>query len=75
MTDQSTKHEAFELSLSESFSQQQFLRSIEECSSVEQLREIAKTLLSGWYSQRAATKWVMRQALSAPVITKPENIA
>lgn len=74
MTDQPVKHEAFELSLTEKFSQQQMLRSIEECSSVDQLREIARLLLTGWYSQRAATKWVMKQALSAPVTSKPEDI-
>lgn len=74
MTEESPKHEAFNLSLAESFSKQHFLRSIEECGSVEQLRQIATLLLDGWYSQRAATKWVMRQTLSAPITSKPEDI-
>jgi hypothetical protein len=61
--------QAFQLSLSESFSQQRFSRCIDECNDVKELRSIAKVLLSGWYTQRAASRWIMNQALQKPTKT------
>lgn len=53
-----------ELSLSQSFEKERFLRVINESSDVKELREIAKVLLNGWYTQRAASQWIMKEALS-----------
>ena len=54
-----------ELSLSQSFERERFLRVIDESSNVKELREIAKVLLNGWYTQRAASQWIMKEALDA----------
>lgn len=56
-----------ELSTMASFEKERFSRAIAESKDPEELRKIAKVLLDGWFTQRAATQWLMRQALSAPV--------
>ena len=55
-----------ELSLTQSFERERFTRAIDESKDIQQLRDIAKTLLNGWFTQRAATNWMMRQALPKP---------
>lgn len=65
MTDE-VEPQSFELSLSEKFDQQRFLRLIDECNDIDQMRQIAKSLLGGWYAQRAASKWFMKQTLPVP---------
>jgi len=64
-----------ELSLSQSFEKERFARAIEESTDVKQLREIAKVLLNGWFSQRAATQWIMRQSLDRPSVLSAEQLA
>jgi hypothetical protein len=59
-----------ELSLNQSFEKERFARAITESTDVEQLRKIAHVLLDGWFTQRAASQWMMRQALNAPVKSK-----
>lgn len=54
-----------ELSLNQSFEKERFLRAIDESSDVRQLREIARVLLNGFFTQRAAAQWIMREALEA----------
>lgn len=54
-----------ELTLNQSFEKERFLRVIDEMNDVKQLREISKTLLHGWFTQRAATQWMLREAMSA----------
>lgn len=54
-----------ELSLSQSFEKERFLRVIEESNDVRELREISKVLLNGWFTQRAASQWIMKEALAA----------
>jgi hypothetical protein len=53
----------FELTMSQSFEKERFMRAIDESSDANQLKEISKTLLEGWFKQRAATQWVLRQAM------------
>jgi hypothetical protein len=55
------------LSLNQEFEKERFGRAIEDSTSVEELRKIARVLLDGWYTQRAATQWMLKQALSGPV--------
>jgi hypothetical protein len=67
----------FELSASQAFDKERFKRAITESRDPEELRKIATTLLEGWYTQRAATQWIMKQALQAgPKSAKvaPEDI-
>jgi len=54
-----------ELSLNQSFEKERFLRAIDESSDVRQLREIARVLLHGFFTQKAAAQWIMREALEA----------
>ena len=52
-----------ELSLSQRFELEAHSRLIDDLTDVETLRSIAKLILQSWYSQKAATAWVMRQGL------------
>lgn len=52
-----------ELSLNQSFEKERFGRAIEESSDLKEVKEIAKVLLNGWFTQRAATQWVLKEAL------------
>jgi hypothetical protein len=54
-----------ELSLSQSFERERFLRVIEESNDIKQLKEISKVLLNGWFTQKAAAQWIMREALNS----------
>jgi hypothetical protein len=62
----------FELSLSDSFNKERFSRAIDESTDVKELRDIAKVLLGGWLTQKAATQWILKEALgkSATVSTE-----
>lgn len=66
MSDQQSTN-PLELTLSQSFEKERFARAIDESNSTEDLRKIARVLLDGWFTQRAATQWMIKQALSAPV--------
>lgn len=55
-----------ELSISQSFEKERFTRAINETNDVETLRQIATLLLQSWFTQRAATQWVIGQSLTRP---------
>jgi len=55
-----------ELTLNQKFEKERFARAIDESTSIEDLRKIARVLLDGWFTQRAASQWMVKQALSAP---------
>lgn len=59
-----------ELTLNQRFEKERLARFIKESNNVDDLRKISTLLLDGWFTQRAATQWMMSQALSAPVKTK-----
>ena len=52
-----------ELSLNQSFEKERFGRAIEDSNDLKEVKEIAKVLLNGWFTQRAATQWVLKEAL------------
>jgi hypothetical protein len=58
-----------ELTLNQKFEKERFARVIKESTSIEDLRKIANVLLDGWYTQRAASQWMIREAMSAPART------
>ena len=62
MSEQNT----LELSLNDRFEQERYGRLIDSLSSSTDLKKVAKGLLSLYLSQKAAVRWSMRQALSAP---------
>ena len=47
--------------MSQSFEMERINRAIDETADPAQLLTIAKQLLQAWYSQKAATNWVIRQ--------------
>ena len=49
------------ISMSQSFEMERLNRAIEGTVDPAQLQTIAKQLLQAWYSQKAATNWVIRQ--------------
>jgi hypothetical protein len=66
--------EPLQLSLGQRFEKERLSRVINESKDIEALRKIALTLMDGWFSQRAATQWVMRQSLSMPPTVTPEAL-
>lgn len=58
--------EPLSLSISQSFTKEQMTRVIKQCSDVKALQDLAIQMLSAWLSQKAATEWVMKQAMVAP---------
>jgi len=63
-----------QLNLSSQFELARFTRVIEATEDPAALRELAKTLLEAWVAQKAATQWVMRNALGAPPKVTPESL-
>lgn len=63
-----------ELSLSQSFEKERFGRAIEESTDLKEVKEIARVLLNGWFSQRAATQWVLKEALGARAKIGPDDL-
>lgn len=59
--------------MTQSFELEKALRTIDSCENIEELKSLCKTLAQGWFSQKAATQWVMKQNLSNPPITKKLN--
>lgn len=47
--------------MSQSFEMERINRAIDQTADPSQLQTIAKQLLQAWYSQKAATNWVIRQ--------------
>ena len=56
--------EPLALTASQEFEIERFSRAIDATGDVATLRAIAKQLLQAWMTQKAATKWAMKQALS-----------
>ena len=50
------------LTPAQAFEQERMARFINETNDVETLRSIAKLMLDGWMTQKAATNWAIRQA-------------
>jgi hypothetical protein len=63
-----------QLSASQAFDKERFSRAIAASKDTEELRGIAKVLLDGWFSQRAATQWVLKTALSNPGSISPSDL-
>ena len=57
-------HQPMQLSLDQKFEIERMKRIIESEQDPVELQSIAKQLLEVWQSQRAATRWVVRQHLS-----------
>jgi hypothetical protein len=60
-----------QLSLGQSFEKERFTRELKEAQDIERIRAVALQLLEAWYTQKAATEWVMRQSLARPAILLP----
>jgi hypothetical protein len=60
--------EPLALSLGQQFELERMNRAIDETADPKVLQGIAKQLLQAWQSQKAATQWVMRQQLGAPLV-------
>ena len=60
----------FELPLAHSFELEKMCRIVDSTTDANQLQQICKQVLQAWFYQKAATAWVMRQALTAP----PSNL-
>jgi len=52
---------SIELTTGQQFEIERFSRTIDATADLEQLRDLAKQLLKAWYSQKAATTWIIRQ--------------
>ena len=52
-----------ELTFTQKFEQEKYLRMIESCENIEDLRKISKMVLEAYFVQKAATEWAMRQSL------------
>jgi hypothetical protein len=63
-----------QLSASQAFDKERFSRAIAASKDTEELRGIAKTLLDGWFSQRAATQWILKTALANPGNISPSDL-
>ena len=53
--------ESIAMSMTQLFEVERMNRAIEATADPAQLQTLAKQLLHAWQSQRAATKWVLRQ--------------
>lgn len=63
-----------ELSIAQSFEKERFTRAIEDSKDIKEIKEIAKTLLNGWFTQRAATQWILRESLQRSATISPEAL-
>ncbi len=59
--------EPLQLSMGQKFELERMTRAIDTSDDPQVLRGLCKQLLQAWQSQKAATEWVMRQQLGAPV--------
>jgi hypothetical protein len=55
-----------ELSISQQFEMERMDRAIDSTDDVEVLRDLAKTLLKAWMTQKASCVWVMKNNLGTP---------
>jgi len=63
-----------ELSASQAFSKERFSRTIKESRDIEELRRVALILLDGWFTQKAATQWVISESLGKSARVTPEDL-
>ena len=63
--------DAIKLSIGQQFEIERMTREIDATKSVQELQGLAKQLLHAWFSQKAATIWVMKQNMTPPSITVP----
>lgn len=63
MDNPETMGNTMELSMGQKFELEKMNRAIDSCTSVEELRSLAKTLTSAWMTQKAAIAWMMRLQL------------
>lgn len=54
-------HDPIALTPAQAFEQERMARFIDDTDDPETLRSIAKLLLQGWMTQKAATNWAIRQ--------------
>lgn len=60
--------EPLELTASQKFEIEKFSRIIDATEDITALKTVAKQLLHVWMTQKAATVWVIKQALPIPLI-------
>lgn len=58
-----TLDDAMELSMGQKFEMEKMNRAIDGCSDVNELRSLAKTMVSAWMTQKAAIAWMIREQL------------
>lgn len=54
---------AIELSMGQKFEMEKMNRAIDSCTDVKELQSLAKTLVSAWMTQKAATAWMIREQI------------
>lgn len=54
-----------ELTMGQKFELEKMNRAIDSCSSIDELRSLAKTLTSAWMTQKAAIAWMIRQQIES----------
>lgn len=64
-----------ELSMGQRFELEKMNRAIDSCTSVDELRSLAKTLTSAWMTQKAAIAWMIRQQLSRKPTVSPSDLS
>lgn len=64
--DQHVPREPMKLSTTQQFELERMRRTIDATTDPAELRQLCRQLLQAWHSQKAATQWVMRQALGRP---------
>lgn len=64
MDNPETMGNTMELSMGQKFELEKMNRAIDSCTSVDELRSLAKTLTSAWMTQKAAIAWMLREQLN-----------
>ena len=54
---------SIQLTIEQRFQIEQFNRTLETTTDPDQLRQLARQLMTAWQTQKAATSWVMRQGM------------
>ena len=55
--------EKISLSTAQQFELEKYCRALDECDSKDQLRQVAKDCLRGFFTQRAALQWVLKDVM------------
>lgn len=64
--DHQAPQDPLKLSTTQQFELERMRRTIDATTDPAELRELCRQLLQAWHTQKAATQWMMRQALSRP---------